>query len=365
MKNIIKQIVIKYRLLTKGTVFTVNDLARLVEGTVTGNGRIFVKGLTSPAFARKDDITYASSEKTLEEAKKSLSPCIVTTLDVGKTAKTILKVKDIKYAMTVIYNAIQEMAPVKKGTIHSTARISRKAHLGRNVSVGPYTVIKKGAKIGDNTVIGANSFIGERVRIGKNCLLYPNISIYEHTLIGNKAIIHSGAVIGSDGFGFVPKGDKIYKVPQSGNVIIKDNVEIGANTCIDRGTFANTEIGENTKIDNLVQIAHNTIIGRNVFIAGQSGIAGSCEIGDGTMMGGGVGISDHSKVGKNVKIGAKSGVAGRISDGDTVFGYPVRKAEDSRKLWGVQFGLIKHSDKFRKFLRTLPSDSKRKEKKSE
>lgn len=365
MENLIKQIVMKYRLLTKGTVFTVNDLAPLVKGEVIGNGRIFIKQITSPDFALEGDITYANDDETLEKAKKSKSKCIVTTLDVENPKKTILKVDDIKYAMTVIYNAIEKMAPTPKGYIHSTARISRKAYLGKNVTVGPYTVIKKGVRIGDNTVIGPHSFIDERTTIGKDCLFYSNISIYKHTVIGDEVIIHAGTVIGSEGFGFITKDDEIYKVPQSGNVIIGNNVEIQANCTIDRGSFSTTIIGDNTKLDNMVHIAHNVVIGKGAFIAGQSGIAGSTEIGDGTMMGGGVGIADHSKVGKNVKIGGKSGVAGRVPDGETIFGYPARTEEEQKKLWKVEFGLIKHSEKFRKFLRTLPKDPGKKEKPAE
>jgi len=178
------------------------------------------------------------------------------------------------------------------------------------------------------------------------------VSVYELSVIGNNVIIHAGAVIGSDGFGFIPKGDRTLKVPQMGNVVIEDNVEIGANSCIDRGTFTNTVIGKGTKLDNLVQVAHNVKLGRNVLIAGQCGIAGSSTVGDNTMMGGQVGISDHINIGKDVKIGAQSGVTKQtVSDGAVLFGYPARDANEIMRQTAFVSWLYKNAGKIRKLLK--------------
>jgi UDP-3-O-[3-hydroxymyristoyl] glucosamine N-acyltransferase len=196
--------------------------------------------------------------------------------------------------------------------------------------------------------------IGDKCALGDNVKIYPNVSIYKGINIGNNVIIHSGTVIGSDGFGFIPKDDKIYKVPQLCGVKIEDDVEIGANVCIDRGAFTDTIIGRGTKLDNLVQIAHNCRIGKNVMIAGQSGIAGSTVIGDNTMMGGNVGISDHAVIGKNVKIAAKSAVKGEVSDGATIMGYPAIDAKEYLQIHALLNILRKKSTLLRSLLRKNP-----------
>lgn len=360
MKDLLKKIVVKYRIMTKGTPVTVKDLADFLKGTVIGRGNIFVKDLKYYTFAKEGDLTFAGTEEELKNASESTASGVITTLEVPEGyPKTVLKVEDLKYAMVVIHNALEEMLPPKKGHISCKAVISGRAKLGRNVSIGPYAVIKKNAKIGANTSIGAHAVIGKDVTIGPLCTIHTNVSVYPQTIMGKKVIVHSGAVIGADGFGFVPKDGKIYKVPQAGHVIIGDNVEIGANTCIDRGTFDNTVIGDGTKIDNLVQIAHNAKIGKNVLIAGLSGLAGSCEIGDNTMMGGGVGVSDHVRVGKDVKVGAKTGVHGHVKEGMTVFGYPYREAQEARKLYALLSILVRHSVKLRRFVRNLPDENQK------
>jgi UDP-3-O-[3-hydroxymyristoyl] glucosamine N-acyltransferase len=233
-----------------------------------------------------------------------------------------------------------EMAPPSKGEIHPTAVIAGSAVLGENVSVG------------------ANAVVGNNVKIGDFSKICPNVTIYDNTIIGSKVIIHSGSVIGADGFGYIPKDGKIYKVPQLGRVVIEDNVEIGSNTSIDRGTFTDTVIGENSKIDNLCQISHNVKIGKNVFIAALSGIAGSSTVGDGTMMGGNVGVADHVRIGKNVKIGGKTGVHGHVQDNKTIFGYPFREASEARKLHAITSLMLKRDKAFRKMLREMPKEEK-------
>lgn len=340
----------------KVRMFTAGRVASFLEATVIGDGNVRVRGMASPRIARKGDITFATNAEELEKAKESRASCVLTTIETENYPKTILYVKDIKKALTILYNGILEFMPPAKGSLHPTAIIAPDVKIGHNVGVGPYAVIGDGSELGENSVIGANSVIGKNVKIGKSSHIYPNVTIYDHSEIGNNVTIHAGSVIGADGFGYVPKDDKIYKVPQMGIVIIEDGVEIGANTCIDRGTFEDTVIGKNTKIDNLVQVAHNVKIGKNVFLAGQVGIAGSATIGDNTMLGGQVGVSDHVDVGKNVKAGAKTGIYGSVGDNKTLFGYPYREADDARKLHGLLSILIKYERRLRRFLRTLPEE---------
>ncbi len=335
-------------------MITVNDVAKLVSGKVLGDGKTPVKGIAPSALAEEGDITFAMSEADLKQAGKSRASCVLTNAEVTDYPKTVLRVEDMKLAMTVLYNAMLEMRPPAKGVVHPTAVIAENASLGKNVSVGPNAVIGEGAQISDNTAISANCVVGKGVKVGQNVCLYPNVTIYDHVIIGDRVTIHSGTVIGADGFGYIPKDGKVYKVPQMGTVVIEDNVEIGANTCIDRGTFKNTVIGKEVKIDNLVQIAHNVEVQNNVFIAGLTGIAGSATIGENTMIGGNVGIADHVIVGKNVKIGAKTGVHGHVRDNEVIFGYPYREAGDAKKLYGLLSLLIKHASKFRKLLRDHP-----------
>ncbi|MCD6123813.1 UDP-3-O-(3-hydroxymyristoyl)glucosamine N-acyltransferase [bacterium] len=216
-------------------------------------------------------------------------------------------------------------------TISEFAIIADEAEIGKDVRIEPFVVIGK-SKIGDRCVIHAGVVIGDGVEIGHDCEIYPNVVIYDGITIGNRVIIHAGAVIGSDGFGYTRnKNGRFNKIPQLGSVIIEDDVEIGANTTIDRATLDNTIIGAGTKIDNLVQIGHNVIIGKHCSISGQAGIAGSTKIGDRVMIGGQAGISDHIELGDDVTIYAQSGVDKSFPSGITLFGSPARRARETLK----------------------------------
>ncbi len=340
--------------LWEGIIIKIIEAAKLVNGTVVGNGEITVKGMEAYDVAEEGDITFALDEAELELAGKSKASCVFTTLSVENYSKTILKVPDMKLAITILYNALLETEIPAKCFIHSRASIAESAILGKNVSIGFNVMVGDNVRIGDNTVIDANCVVGKNVTIGKGSRFYPNVTIYDNMVIGNKVRVHSGSVIGADGFGYMPVDGKIYKIPQLGKVEIEDDVEIGANVCIDKGMFVSTVIGAGTKIDNQVQIAHNTKLGKNVLIAAQGGIAGSTTVGDNTVIGGQVGITDHVNVGKNVKIGARTAVLSSVEDNKTVFGYPHREASDAKRLYALLSLLLKNSRKFRAFLRKLP-----------
>lgn len=301
----------------------IKELAQLVDGVVDGDGEIQIKGLSGIESAKSNDITFAVDEKKLELAEKSNASCILTDRGVRKSTKTLIRVKNPKLSFLIMYSKLNP-GEQRQGFIHPTASISKSAHLGKDVWIGSHAAIEDNVDIGDRTIIESNSVIKKNSKTGISCRIYPNVTLYEDTIIGNNVILHSGTVIGSDGFGYIKEKGTIYKFPQLGNVIIKDNVEIGSNTSIDRGALGNTVIGENSKIDNQCQIAHNVQIGKNVIIAAQAGIGGSVVIKDDVTMGGQVGIADNSTIGKNVTIGAQTGIMGKIEDGATIWGTPAQ-----------------------------------------
>ncbi len=224
--------------------------------------------------------------------------------------------------------------PKSLGTRHATADICPEAVIGPNVEIGPFVAIESGACIGDGSILRSGVVIGQGCVIGKECILHPGVVLYPNVQIGEHVVIHAGTVIGSDGFGYVPDGERQWKFPQVGAVIIEDDVEIGANTTIDRGSLGTTRIGKGSKIDNLVQIAHNVVIGKHVVIASQTGISGSTIIEDFAVIGGQVGFGDHAYVQRGAIIGSKAGVLpGKIvRSGDVYWGVPVRPLREYKRL---------------------------------
>ena len=214
------------------------------------------------------------------------------------------------------------MSKPQKTGISSLASIAPTAKIGENVYIAPYAVIGEGVVIGDNTKIHANAVIGDYAKVGNNCIIYPNATVYHECRIGNNVILHSGSVIGADGFGHAPAADGYEKIPQIGIVILEDNVEVGANTCIDRATMGATIIRKGVKLDNLIQVAHNVEIGSHTVMASQCGIAGSSKVGEWCMFGGQVGVAGHSKIGDRLNVGAQTGIPGNMKGNQTVMGSP-------------------------------------------
>jgi UDP-3-O-[3-hydroxymyristoyl] glucosamine N-acyltransferase len=232
--------------------------------------------------------------------------------------------------------------------VHATAALGRGAQLGRNVSIGPYAVVGAGASIGDETVIDAHVVIGDGVSIGSRCHLYPGVTLYPGSTLGARVIAHAGVRIGGDGYGYVFSGGAHQKIPHVGRCIIQDDVEIGANTTIDRGSIDDTVIGAGTKIDNLVQIGHNCTVGRLCLIMSQVGLAGSTRVGDGAILAGQVGVSGHLEIGARAKLGAQAGVFGDVPAGETWSGYPARPHRESLRASAALFklaGMIKRLER--------------------
>jgi UDP-3-O-[3-hydroxymyristoyl] glucosamine N-acyltransferase len=241
---------------------------------------------------------------------------------------TLIKVKNAYEAFASLLALVEQSRPKKAG-IHPTAIIEKSAEIGKDVYIGAYVCIGENCKIGDGSRIYPHVVIGDNSIVGNNCLLYPGVKVYHDCILGKNCTIHAGAVIGSDGFGFAPQSESEFrKIPQVGNVILEDNVEIGANSAIDRATMGSTIIRKGVKLDNLIQIGHNVEVGENTVMAAQSGIAGSAKVGKNCMFGGQVGIAGHIKVADGTRSGAQAGIAGEIKElNTTVIGSP---AIDSR-----------------------------------
>ncbi|MDO4225503.1 MAG: UDP-3-O-(3-hydroxymyristoyl)glucosamine N-acyltransferase, partial [Bergeyella zoohelcum] len=244
---------------------------------------------------------------------------------------TIIAVEDAYLSFQILMNLYNEMKQDNRTGVEEGAVIHQTATIGEETYVGAFTYISEKVKIGDNSKIYPQVFIGKNVKIGKNCKIYSGVRIYDYCVIGDNCVVHSNTVVGSDGFGFQPTADGYVKIPQLGNVVIADDVEIGANCTIDRGTIGSTIIGKGTKIDNLIQIAHNVKVGQNNVIAAQAGIAGSTTIGDWNQIGGQVGIVGHINIGNQVKIQAQSGVNANAKDGEILYGSPAISARDYRR----------------------------------
>jgi UDP-3-O-[3-hydroxymyristoyl] glucosamine N-acyltransferase len=304
---------------------TANELAQYLGCALEGEGSTKLFAVASPASACATDLIYVEKSKHLERAKSSAARCVVIPPGLALAGKTLLRAENPKLAFARAAEWLMPAAPIATG-IHPTAVISPSAQLAEGVAVGPYAVIEDGAKIGVNTEIGPFCFVGKSATIGEQCRLYPRVSLYAGARLGNRVTLHSGAVIGSDGFGYVESGGKRWKFPQVGEVEIQDDVEIGANTTIDRGSLDRTEIAAGSKLDNLVHIAHNVHIGANTVIAAQTGISGSVVIGRDVACGGQAGLAERCVIEDGAIIGGQTGILpGKvIRSGQIVWGTPAR-----------------------------------------
>jgi UDP-3-O-[3-hydroxymyristoyl] glucosamine N-acyltransferase len=312
--------------------FTAKMIALALNGTVEGDPEVTVNTFAKIEEGHKGAISFLANPKYEHYIYTTDSSIVLVGLDfkpAGIVKATMVRVEDPYQALARLLAMYEQSKPAKKG-IHPTAVLDESVRMGSDIYVGAYTVVSENVVIGDGCSLYPHVFIGDNVKIGSNCTLYAGVKIYKECVIGNNCILHAGAVIGADGFGFAPAGENDYvKIQQIGNVILEDNVEIGANTCIDRATMGSTVIHRGAKLDNLVQIGHNVVIGENTVMAAQSGIAGSTKVGKNCMMGGQVGLAGHLSIADGCKIAAQSGIAGNIKEeNSTVLGSP---AFDSKK----------------------------------
>ena len=311
---------------------TMKELADFLGCTLEGDGAVRVSGVASPASARAEDLIYVDSPRHVERAAASAARCVVLAPGISMPGKILLRAANPKLIFARAADWLLPPAPIARG-IHPTAVIAPSAQIAPDVGVGPYSVIEEDVRIGAGTEIGAFCFLGRGARIGEGCRLYPRVTLYAGARLASRVILHSGAVIGSDGFGYVAENGKRRKFPQVGEVEIHEDVEIGANATIDRGSLDRTEIGAGTKLDNLVHVAHNVSIGENTVIAAQTGISGSSVIGKNVAVGGQVGIADHCEIEDDAVVGAQAGIpSGKIvHGGQIVWGTPARPLDKFKK----------------------------------
>ncbi len=302
-------------------------LADLVDGTLEGDPERIVAGVAEIELATERDIVFVTDSKRARALATTCAAAVLVPQELEVAQHTpgkginLIRVEDPYCAVALVLDALYPLQPTTSG-IHASARIDPGADLATDVAVGAHVEIGAAAVIGARSQIGHGCTIAPGVRLGEDCTLYPNVTVYEGTRIGDRVVLHAGVVIGADGFGFARHGSHQRKIPQIGGVILEDDVDIGANSCIDRGTLRDTRVGAGTKIDNLVQIGHNCDIGRHCAISGQAGLSGSTVLEDGVIVGGNVGTSGHQVIGAGSMLAARSGVHGDLPPGSVVGGSP-------------------------------------------
>jgi len=310
----------------------VSDLASHVGGRVFGDGQVEIKGIASLESAGPDEIAYVEDEKLFETANASRAACVIAPNHANLTCKSVIQVKNPKLAFAIIGKLLHPLTS-REPSVHSSAVIGENADIDLTVYIGPNVCLGESVRIGAGSRIEAGVVIGRDVTIGRDCILYPNVTIYDGVSLGDRVVLHAAVCIGADGFGYV-RGEMGYqKFPQIGTVIIEDDVEIGAHTCVDRAALGRTRIGKGTKLDNLVHVGHNCDIGERVVIAAQTGISGSVTIEDDCVIGGQVGFGDHIRVQSGAVIGSKAGVLpGKIVRPGVWWGIPIQPLDHYKRL---------------------------------
>jgi UDP-3-O-[3-hydroxymyristoyl] glucosamine N-acyltransferase len=313
---------------------TAGELAQKTASAVEGDAALELAGVAAPERAGQRDLIYVEAEKYAERAATSQALCVVARPGIALPGKTVIRSDQPKVAFAKAAALLRERPPIATG-IHPTAIVAPLARIGANVSLGPYVVIAEDVHVGDGTQIGAHSVLGAGSWIGENCRIHPRVTLYAGVRIGHRVEVHSGAIIGADGFGYAFDGERYWKFPQAGIVEIADDVEIGANATIDRGSLDDTRIAEGVKIDNLVHVGHNVQIGAHTVIAAQTGISGSSTLGHHVVCGGQVGIADHCELQDGSVAGAQAGIpTGKtIRKGQTVWGTPARPLDKFKEAY--------------------------------
>jgi UDP-3-O-[3-hydroxymyristoyl] glucosamine N-acyltransferase len=312
--------------------FSLESIAQRIGGELDGPSGLEIRGVAGLEEAREGELSFLARSRYRPQLRSTGASAVILKRGEEFDGPSIRVDDPYLSFLQAIELFARPTHELFEAGIHPTANIHESVLLGSGVRIGPFSSIAPGCSIGDGSIVGPNSVLMHGVTIGPDCLIYPRVTIREECELGARVIVHSGAVVGSDGFGFAKTDGSYKKIPQIGNVVIEDDVEIGANSCIDRATTGRTVIAAGAKLDNLVQIAHNVRVGENTVISAQSGISGSSRIGSDVVLAGQVGISGHIEIGDGVQIGGKSGISGNVPEGSVISGIPARDHREWRKL---------------------------------
>ncbi|MDG2371329.1 MAG: UDP-3-O-(3-hydroxymyristoyl)glucosamine N-acyltransferase [Flavobacteriaceae bacterium] len=326
--------------------YNLEQLANLISGQIHFAKKITINGLNDLKNATEDQITFIGSHKFIKywNDSKAGAAIVNESIKIDNQDKPIIFVKDADIAMAILLEIFAPRnGPVFEENIHPSASVHPTANIGKDVKIGPFCYVGKGVVIGAGSTLYPNVSVFDNTSIGENCVFWSGTVVRENSVIGHSCIFHCNVSIGADGFGYRPSPDGagLLKICHIGNVVIGNNVEIGANTCIDKAKFNSTILGDGCKIDNLVQIGHNCILGKSCIMAGSSGLAGTVTLGDGVVIGGGAKIRDHLTLGSGVSVGACSGVISDVPAGKTVLGYPASESRETLRQWLALKKLVK------------------------
>lgn len=312
--------------------YTVGEIARHVQGDVVGDGSLQIGEVSSVDKAGAGSLVYAQNDAYFRKAEESQASCIIVGRSQRSSRKTVILVDHPRLAFAKVLGLYHPPKAPRPG-LHASSVLGENVHLGSAVSIGPFVVIGDRVRIGDRVVIGPCCVVGDDCVIGEDSVLRANVTLYDRVSLGRRVSLHAGAVIGADGFGYTPEDGRPFKIPQVGDVIIEDDVEVGANVCVDRATLGSTLIRRGVKIDNLVQIGHNVTIGEYSLLVALTGISGSSTLGRGCVLGGQVGTGDHVTLGDGVMVGPQAGIpSGKVvRSGEIVLGSPARPIEKAKR----------------------------------
>lgn len=339
----------------KELALTAAEIAEMVKGKLVGDPARVIRSVAGIKEARPDQLSFIGNKRYEHQFETTQAGVILVCPDLESAADdkhTLIVTEHVDYAFAKIVALFAEEPPKSVPGVHPSAVVADDAVLGQGVSVGANAVIEPGVEIGDGAVIGAGCYLGHRVRIGAGTILYPNVTVMYRCLVGRKCILHSGVVVGADGFGFVPGPQGLVKVPQTGIVQIDDDVELGANTTVDRARFGRTWIKSNVKVDDQVMIAHNVVIGESSILVAQCGIAGSSELGRGVVLGAKAGINGHITIGDGVQVAGTSGVVKSLPAGAIAVGTPA----ESQREFMARRTLPNRVEKLQKKLEALKAE---------
>lgn len=337
------------------TTRTLSELARLCGAVVDGDPSRPIDGAANLADAGPREISFFSNPRYRAQLEGTRAGAVVVAPDIEKPRADLvfLRVPKPDAAFTAIVRAFSEEEPAPVAGVHPSAVVDPTARIARSASIGPLAWIGPGAVIGERTVVHASVSVGRATSVGDDCVLHAGVRLYARVTLGSRVVIHSGAVLGSDGFGFEPTREGWAKIPQVGTVVIEDDVEIGALCAIDRGRFGATRIGSGTKLDNLVHVAHNVVIGESSLVIAQVGIAGSSRLGKRVIVAGQAGIGGHVEIGDGARIGGQSGVTGDVPAGQDYLGTPAHPRADALRGWALSTRLPELAERVRELEKKL------------